>query len=173
MHLNTPAHTPPHHSNFRPIVPLHLVQSLPVYSCRLRYDFPQLSSKTSRFRLFFPNLPTCKFQYRLSPPDPFSCWSSTYQIYGPSTDRYAYSFIIRLSIDVAFDIYWLVYLAMREWLRKEKALAEWIEKAVVYLDNIFPDNDYRNRIIWRRYLTYTCYTDKEEGAWCRASLYTN
>ena len=69
----------------------------------------------------------------------------------------AYSFITRLSIDASFDIHRLVHLAMRGWLRKERVLAEWTEKAVARLDDVFPDNDYRNRSIWRRYLTHARY----------------
>jgi hypothetical protein len=70
----------------------------------------------------------------------------------------AYSFITRLSTDIAFDIHRLVHLAMRGWLRKEKVLAEWTEKAVAHLDDVFPDNDHQNRSIWRRYLTHAHYT---------------
>ncbi|KIM93232.1 hypothetical protein OIDMADRAFT_75421, partial [Oidiodendron maius Zn] len=69
----------------------------------------------------------------------------------------AYSFITRLSTDAAFDIHRLVHLAMRGWLRKEKVLAKWTEKAVARLDDVFPDNDRRNRSIRRRYLVHAQY----------------
>ncbi|KIM98305.1 hypothetical protein OIDMADRAFT_202122, partial [Oidiodendron maius Zn] len=66
----------------------------------------------------------------------------------------AYSFIIKHSADGAFDIHQLVHLAIRGWLRKEKKLAEWTERAVARLNEVFPDSEYRNRNIWRRYLTH-------------------
>ena len=69
----------------------------------------------------------------------------------------AYSFITKHSEDEAFDVHRLVHLAMRGWLRKERVLPQWTEKAVLRLNDVFPDNDYRNRKIWRRYLTHAHY----------------
>ena len=69
----------------------------------------------------------------------------------------AYSFISRQYADGDLDIHLLVHLATRSWLRKEELLAHWTEKAITRLGVVFPNNDHRNRRIWRRYLTHARY----------------
>ncbi|KAH8647477.1 hypothetical protein BGZ60DRAFT_521339 [Tricladium varicosporioides] len=69
----------------------------------------------------------------------------------------AYSFISRRPADLALDIHRLVHLATRGWLRKEDLLAEWTERAVVRVDNVFPNNKHQNRSVWRRYLAHAQY----------------
>jgi hypothetical protein len=45
----------------------------------------------------------------------------------------------------------------RNWLRKENLLAEWTEKVIVRLEEVFPDDDHKNRSVWRTYLPYARY----------------
>ncbi len=59
----------------------------------------------------------------------------------------AYSFISGRSADLALNIHRLVHLAMRSWLRKEGLLAQWTERAVTRLEDVFPDNDHQNRSV--------------------------
>ena len=66
----------------------------------------------------------------------------------------AYSFVVRRPADSAFDLHRLVHLAMRNWLRRENKLQQCIENAVVRLDDVFPDNGYENRSLWRTYLPH-------------------
>ncbi|KAF8864851.1 FabD/lysophospholipase-like protein [Acephala macrosclerotiorum] len=72
----------------------------------------------------------------------------------------AYSFISRRSSDLAFDIHRLVHLATRSWLRKKELLAQWTERAITRLEEVFPDDDHRNRSAWRSYLTHARYALK-------------
>jgi len=74
----------------------------------------------------------------------------------------AYSFIAKRSADLALDIHRLVHLATRNWLRKEELLAQWTEKAIVWLEEVFPDNDYRNRSVWRTYLPHARFALKSD-----------
>jgi len=69
----------------------------------------------------------------------------------------AYSFISRRSADLALDVHRLVHLATRSWLRKEGLLAQWTQRAVTRLEDVFPDDDHQNRNIWRRYLAHARY----------------
>ena len=66
----------------------------------------------------------------------------------------AYSFIVGRRTDSAIDVHRLVHLATRNWLRKEELLAQWTEKAIVRLEEVFPDDNYRNRSVWRAYLPH-------------------
>ena len=66
----------------------------------------------------------------------------------------AYSFITRRPADMALDLHRLVHLATRNWLRKEKQLAQSTEKAIVRLEDVFPDHSHKNRSLWRTYLPH-------------------
>ena len=66
----------------------------------------------------------------------------------------AYSFITRRPADMALDLHRLVHLATRNWLRKEKQLAQSTEKAIVRLEDVFPDDRHKNRSLWRTYLPH-------------------
>lgn len=66
----------------------------------------------------------------------------------------AYSFITRRSEDLALDVHRLVHLAIRGWLEKEKALAQWTEKAVARLEEVIPVDENQNRSTWRKYLPH-------------------
>jgi tetratricopeptide (TPR) repeat protein len=66
----------------------------------------------------------------------------------------AYSFITRQQEDTALDLHRLVHLAIRNWLRKEDQLAKWTEKAIVQLEDVFRNDSYKNRGLWRTYLPH-------------------
>ena len=86
----------------------------------------------------------------------------------------AYSFISRRMVDLALDLHRLVHLAMRNWLRKEELLAQWTKKATARLNEVFPDNDHKNRKVWRTYLPHARYVlesgDTEEEMQERTDL---
>lgn len=69
----------------------------------------------------------------------------------------AYSFISKRPVDLALDLHRLVHLSTRNWLRKENLLAQSTERVIVRLEEVFPDDDYKNRDVWRTYLPYTHY----------------
>jgi len=69
----------------------------------------------------------------------------------------AYSFIIRRPADTTLDLHRLVHLATRNWLGKEKQLRWSTEKAIMRLDEVFPDASEENRSLWRTYLTHVRY----------------
>ena len=69
----------------------------------------------------------------------------------------AYSFVSRRPGDHALDLHRLVHLAMRNWLRREDLLTQWAAKAMKRLEEVFPDNNYKNRSVWRVYLTHVHY----------------
>jgi tetratricopeptide (TPR) repeat protein len=69
----------------------------------------------------------------------------------------AYSFISKRAVAEALDMHRLVHLAMRNWLRREGLLAEWGAKTMRRLEEVFPENDHRNRRIWRLYLAHAQY----------------
>ena len=78
----------------------------------------------------------------------------------------AYSFVSRRSADHAFDVHRLVHLATRNWLRREGSLTQETVKVIKRLEKVFPDNDYKNRSIWRKYLAHVHYvleSDDIEG----------
>jgi tetratricopeptide (TPR) repeat protein len=69
----------------------------------------------------------------------------------------AYSFITRRREDMALDLHRLVHLAIRNWLRKEEQLAQSTEKAIVQLEDVFPNDSHKNRGLWRTYLPHVCF----------------
>jgi len=69
----------------------------------------------------------------------------------------AYSFITKRPADQCLDLHRLVHLATRNWLREDGSLAEWTTKAVARLADVFPNDDHRNRTVWRAYLSHTRY----------------
>ena len=69
----------------------------------------------------------------------------------------AYSFVNRRPVDLALDLHRLVHLATRNWLRKERLLIEWAERAILRLEEVFPDDDHKNRSVWRIYLPHARY----------------
>jgi tetratricopeptide (TPR) repeat protein len=87
---------------------------------------------------------------------------------------YAYSFVSRRPADPVLDLHRLVHLATRNWLRKERKLAQWTERVIVRLQEVFPDDDHKNRSVWRRYLPHARYAlqaDFVDKDWtCRMDL---
>jgi hypothetical protein len=59
----------------------------------------------------------------------------------------AYSFIIKRPANIALNLYWLVYLSTRNWLWKEKLLAYLTDRVIVRLEEVFPNNDYKNKSV--------------------------
>jgi hypothetical protein len=86
----------------------------------------------------------------------------------------AYSFVSRRPADNSLDLHRLVHLATRNWLRREESLAQWTLKAVTRLDEVFPDDDHKNRSVWRAYLPHARYvldsTSIEDGVQEKAEL---
>jgi tetratricopeptide (TPR) repeat protein len=86
----------------------------------------------------------------------------------------AYSFVSRRPADPVLDLHRLVHLATRNWLRKERKLAQWTERVIVRLQEVFPDDDHKNRSVWRRYLPHARYAlqaDLIDKDWtCRMDL---
>jgi tetratricopeptide (TPR) repeat protein len=70
----------------------------------------------------------------------------------------AYSFIIKRSEKMVFDLHRLVHLATRSWLQKEGALYQWSQVAIERLDELFPDDEHQNRAQWRVLLPHAAYT---------------
>ncbi|KAH6665619.1 P-loop containing nucleoside triphosphate hydrolase protein [Halenospora varia] len=69
----------------------------------------------------------------------------------------AYSFITKRPADLALDLHRLVHLSMRNWLRKEKLLAHSTKGVITRLQEVFPDEDHKNRSVWRTYLPHARY----------------
>ncbi|KAF2191284.1 hypothetical protein K469DRAFT_437327, partial [Zopfia rhizophila CBS 207.26] len=67
---------------------------------------------------------------------------------------HAYSFVIRRPADFVVDLHRLVHIATRNWLRENGQLVHWIEKAILRLEQVFPDDTHTNRSIWRAYLPH-------------------
>jgi DNA transposition AAA+ family ATPase len=74
----------------------------------------------------------------------------------------AYSFVTRRLVDMALDLHRLVHLATRNWLRKEDLLTSWIEKAIVRLEEVFPNHSHKNRSLWRIYLPHVYFALKSD-----------
>ncbi len=66
----------------------------------------------------------------------------------------SYSFVNRRPVDLALDLHRLVHLATRNWLRKERLLTHSIERTLLHLAEVYPDDDHKNRSIWRTYLPH-------------------
>ncbi|APA11278.1 hypothetical protein sscle_07g060480 [Sclerotinia sclerotiorum 1980 UF-70] len=69
----------------------------------------------------------------------------------------AYSFIIERVADQALDLHRLVHLATRNWLQQNDLITQWTERAIIRLEEVFPDDDHQNRTTWRTYLPHVCY----------------
>ena len=76
----------------------------------------------------------------------------------------AYSFIIKRTTDRALDLHRLVHLATRNWLQQNDLIAQWTERVIIRLEDVFPDNDHQNRTKWRTYLPHVyCALMSEEA----------
>tara|TARA_R110002003_G_scaffold95_1_gene7240 strand:- start:19322 stop:21166 length:1845 start_codon:yes stop_codon:yes gene_type:complete len=78
----------------------------------------------------------------------------------------AYSFVTKHKTGQFLDLHRLVHLAIRNWLRRMDILGQWAAKALQRLAEVFPDNDHKNRSVWRMYLPHArsvLESDFEEG----------
>jgi tetratricopeptide (TPR) repeat protein len=97
----------------------------------------------------------------------------------------AYAFITKRPAESAVDLHRLVHLVTRNWLRRQSLLGHWTQVAVQRLLAQFPDDDPKNRDLWRALLPHATYAlasriaglnNKEEAdlSWkCAESLYSD
>ncbi|EDO03145.1 hypothetical protein SS1G_05625 [Sclerotinia sclerotiorum 1980 UF-70] len=78
----------------------------------------------------------------------------------------AYSFIIKRVADQALDLHRLVHLATRNWLQQNDLITQWTERAIIRLEEVFPNDDHQNRTTWRTYLPHM----GKPGLLCRGDL---
>ncbi|KAF7173406.1 hypothetical protein CNMCM6106_007488 [Aspergillus hiratsukae] len=64
----------------------------------------------------------------------------------------AYSFTNSQNVDIS--MHRLVHIATRNWLRKNGLLSHWIQRVADRIQEVFPDNHYTNRGVWREYLPH-------------------
>ncbi|KAI9042112.1 uncharacterized protein KD926_006031, partial [Aspergillus affinis] len=64
----------------------------------------------------------------------------------------AYSFISSHDMDIS--MHRLVHIAMRNWLRKNGMLSNWVYRVANRMQTIFPGDHYTNRGLWREYLPH-------------------
>ena len=69
----------------------------------------------------------------------------------------AYSFVNKQECGQLFSIHRLVHLAMRNWLRNEKTLSIWTNKALSRLVELLPAGGHENRTTWTPYLPHAKY----------------
>ena len=75
----------------------------------------------------------------------------------------AYSFLTHRKGEEAFDVHRLVYLATRNWLRRESKLSLWADSALRRLVEVIPTGGHLNLEIWTQYLPHGVYVaDKNE-----------
>ena len=74
----------------------------------------------------------------------------------------AYSFITKRPADQSFDLHRLVHLATRNWLREQKLLSEWTAKTIARIAEVFPNNNHKNRSVWRNYLPHAHYVQASD-----------
>jgi hypothetical protein len=68
-----------------------------------------------------------------------------------------YSFIAKRSADSAINIYRLVHLATRNWLRREGLLPGWTGRVIARLAEVLADASHDNRVVWRSYMPHVYY----------------
>ncbi|KAL4986027.1 hypothetical protein BDW68DRAFT_179200 [Aspergillus falconensis] len=64
----------------------------------------------------------------------------------------AYSFINSQHTDI--NMHRLVYIATRNWLRKNGLFDHWIQRVANQLEKVFPDDHYTNQGLWQDYLPH-------------------
>jgi hypothetical protein len=85
----------------------------------------------------------------------------------------AYSFITIQSGNDFISLHRLVYLATRNWMRKEEQFPVYITKAADRLNEIFPRNDHTNRQLWRQYLPHALSLLSEPEFWKQQEQYVH
>jgi tetratricopeptide (TPR) repeat protein len=77
---------------------------------------------------------------------------------------HAYSFVTRRPASSCLDLHRLVHLATRNWLSENDQMVEWNSKTMRRLVEIFPENEHKNRSLWRAYLPHAiCALRKNAG----------
>ncbi|KAF2269765.1 TPR repeat protein [Lojkania enalia] len=66
----------------------------------------------------------------------------------------AYSFLVRRGDEDEYDIHRLVHLATRIWIRQHDDSRAVTTKGIRHVSNVFPSDNYENRILWRAYLPH-------------------
>ncbi|KAL4789255.1 P-loop containing nucleoside triphosphate hydrolase protein [Aspergillus venezuelensis] len=72
----------------------------------------------------------------------------------------AYSFTSNQ--DAGINMHRLVQIATRNWLRKNGLFSHWVQRVADRIQEVFPDNYYTNRGIWRDYLPHALAVVHEE-----------
>ncbi|KAI2970177.1 hypothetical protein CBS147482_10909 [Aspergillus niger] len=75
----------------------------------------------------------------------------------------AFSFISEGSGDSSLNLHRLVHLAIRNWLRENQQFSRQLLKTADQLSEVFPNNDHRNRQVWREYLPHALSLIAEAG----------
>ncbi|KAL2864142.1 uncharacterized protein BJX67DRAFT_225831 [Aspergillus lucknowensis] len=75
----------------------------------------------------------------------------------------AFSFINEQGKDNTLSLHRLVYLATRNWLRKQGQFSLYIQKAADHFSQVFPNNNHENQKIWRKYLPHALSMINEEA----------
>ena len=66
----------------------------------------------------------------------------------------AYAFITQQENNEIYDLHRLVHLATRVWLKEQGSAESLSQSITVHFADIFPSNDYSNRMIWREYFPH-------------------
>ncbi|KAL4990291.1 hypothetical protein BDW68DRAFT_194829 [Aspergillus falconensis] len=64
----------------------------------------------------------------------------------------AYSFTNSQDADIS--MHRLVHIATRNWLKRNKLFSHWIQKVADRIQEVFPNDHYTNRALWRKYLPH-------------------
>jgi nucleoside phosphorylase/tetratricopeptide (TPR) repeat protein len=78
----------------------------------------------------------------------------------------AYAFIN--SQDTGINLHRLVHISMRNWLPQNALFSHWIQRAADQMRNVFPDDPYTNRGLWRECLPHALslvYEDEFTAQW--------
>ena len=65
-----------------------------------------------------------------------------------------YSFAVKQSDEDKYNIHKLIHLTTRIWIDRHGYMADVTEKAVWYVAEVFPSDNYANRAVWRAYLPH-------------------
>ncbi|KAL2859115.1 P-loop containing nucleoside triphosphate hydrolase protein [Aspergillus lucknowensis] len=66
----------------------------------------------------------------------------------------AFSFVSEHVKGHTLSLHRLVYLSTRNWLRKQQQFSQRIQETADHFSHAFPDNDHKNRTVWRDYLPH-------------------
>lgn len=66
----------------------------------------------------------------------------------------AYAFVTQDEVGERYDLHRLVHLAAKVWLKEQGTTRDMDERMIVHLAEIFPSDDYLNRLTWREYFPH-------------------